>query len=96
MIIRKMLNINIKYSVPVRYYATCNEASCPWFVNDAKLNYRNSFWLRGYHKKHKCRLTKKSVKVTFTWIAEMIKGCVVIDHNVKISLIKNYIQENSY
>ncbi|KAH9744160.1 SWIM-type domain-containing protein [Citrus sinensis] len=57
------------------------------------LNDRNGFWLRGYHKKHECRLTKKSVKVTSTWIAEMIKGHVAIDANVKISLLRTYMQE---
>ena len=33
------------------------------------------------------------MKVTSTWIAEMIKGHVAIDANVKISLPKNYMQE---
>ncbi|KAK9184816.1 hypothetical protein WN943_025167 [Citrus x changshan-huyou] len=60
--VRKGFNINIKYSEPRRYYATCKEPSCLWFVNGARLNDRNGFWLRGYHKKHECRLTKKSVK----------------------------------
>ncbi|KAK9193218.1 hypothetical protein WN944_003915 [Citrus x changshan-huyou] len=91
--VRKGFNINIKYSEPRRYYATCKEPGCPWFVNGARLNDRNGFWLRGYHKKHECRLTKKSVKVTSTWIAEMIKGHVAIDANVKISLLRTYMQE---
>ncbi|XP_015386640.2 uncharacterized protein LOC107177409 [Citrus sinensis] len=91
--VRKWFNINIKYSEPKRYYATCKEPDCPWFVNGARLNDRNGFWLRGYHKKHECRLTKKSVKVTSTWISEMIKGHVAIDANVKISLLRTYIQE---
>ncbi|KAH9681520.1 SWIM-type domain-containing protein [Citrus sinensis] len=91
--VRKGFNINIKYSEPRRYYATCKEPGCPWFVNGARLNDRNVFWLRGYHKKHECRLTKKFVKVTSTWIAEMIKGHVAIDANVKISLLRTYMQE---
>ncbi|KAK9184716.1 hypothetical protein WN943_025067 [Citrus x changshan-huyou] len=91
--VRKGFNINIKYSEPRRYYTTCKELGCPWFVNGARLNDRNGFWLRGYHKKHECRLTKKSVKVTSTWIAEMIKGHVAIDANVKISLLRTYMQE---
>ena len=33
------------------------------------------------------------MKVTSTWIAEMIKGHVATDANVKISLLKNYMQE---
>ena len=49
--------------------------------------------MRGYQKKHESKLTKKSVKVTSTWVAEMIKGHVAIDANVKISLLKNYMQE---
>ncbi|KAH9655260.1 SWIM-type domain-containing protein [Citrus sinensis] len=91
--IRKGFNISIKYSEPRRYFATCKEASCPWFVKGARLNDRNGFWLREYQKKHECKLTKKSVKVTSTWVAEMIKGHVAIDANVKISLLKNYMQE---
>ncbi|KAH9700194.1 SWIM-type domain-containing protein [Citrus sinensis] len=91
--VRKEFNINIKYSELRRYYATCKEPGCPWFVNGARLNDRNGFWLRGYHKKHECMLTKKYVKVTSTWIAEMIKGHVTIDANVKISLLRTYIQE---
>ncbi|KAK9226533.1 hypothetical protein WN943_011581 [Citrus x changshan-huyou] len=63
------------------------------FVNGGRLNERNGFWLRGYHKKHECRLTKQSVKVASTWIAEMIEGHVAIDPNVKISLLKTYMQE---
>ena len=91
--IRKWFNISIKYSEQRRYFATCKEAGCPWFVKGARLNYRNGFWLRGYQKKHECKLTKKSVKVTSTWVAEMIKGHVAIDANVKISLLKNYMLE---
>ncbi|KAH9671368.1 SWIM-type domain-containing protein [Citrus sinensis] len=91
--IRKEFNINIKYSEPRRYYATCKEAGYPLFVNGARLNDRDGFWLRKYHKKHECKLTKKYVKVTSTWIAEMIKGHVAIDANVNISLFKNYKQE---
>ena len=91
--VRKGFNINIKYSEPRRYYATCKEPGCPWFVNGGRLNDRNGFWLRGYHKKHECRLTKQYVKVTSTWIAEMIKGHVAIDPNVKISILKTYMQE---
>ncbi|KAK9184279.1 hypothetical protein WN943_024627 [Citrus x changshan-huyou] len=66
--VRKVFNINIKYSEPKRYYATCKEPGCPW-------------------------LTKQSVKVTSTWIVEMIKGHVAIDSNVKISLLKTYMKE---
>ncbi|XP_024046765.1 uncharacterized protein LOC112101076 [Citrus clementina] len=91
--VRKGFNINIKYSELRRYYATCKEPGCPWFVNGGRLNDRNGFWLRGYHKKHECKLTKQSVKVTSTWIAEMIKGHVAIDPNVKISILKTYMQE---
>ncbi|KAH9658366.1 SWIM-type domain-containing protein [Citrus sinensis] len=91
--VRKGFNINIKYSEPRRYYATCKEPGCPWFVNGVRLNDRNGFWLRGYHKKHECMLTKKSMKMTSTWIAEMIKGHVAIDANVKISLLRTYMQE---
>ncbi|KAH9715583.1 SWIM-type domain-containing protein [Citrus sinensis] len=91
--IRKKFNINIKYSELRINYATCKEAGCPWFVKGARLNDRNGFWLRGYQKKHECKLTKKSVKATSTWIAEMIKGHVATDANVKISLLKNYMQE---
>ncbi|KAH9789142.1 SWIM-type domain-containing protein [Citrus sinensis] len=93
MMVRKGFNINIKYSEPRRYYATCKEPGCPWFVNGGRLNDRNGFWLRGYHKKHECRFTKQSVKVTSTWIAEMIKEHVAIDLNVKISILKTYMQE---
>ena len=91
--VRKGFNVNIKYSESRRYYATCKEPGCPWFVNGGTLNDRNGFWLRGYHKKHECRLTKQYVKVTSTCIAEMIKGHVAIDHNVKISILKTYMQE---
>ncbi|KAK9208792.1 hypothetical protein WN944_001152 [Citrus x changshan-huyou] len=63
--VRKGFNINIKYSEPRRYYATCKEPGYPWFVNGGRLNDRNGFWLRGYHKKHECRLTKQSVKEKF-------------------------------
>ncbi|KAH9718054.1 SWIM-type domain-containing protein [Citrus sinensis] len=91
--IRKEFNISIKYSEPRRYFATCKEAGCPWFVKGARLNDRNGFWLRGYQKKHECKLTKKSVKVTSTWVAEIMKGHVAIDANVMISLLKNDMQE---
>lgn len=43
--------------------------------------------------KNICQLTKKDVKVTCIRIIDVIRGHVAIDHNVKICLLKNYMQE---
>ena len=43
----------------------------------AKLNDGIGFILREYNKKHECRLTSKTMKVTYTWVVTEIKksGC---------------------
>ncbi|KAK9205168.1 hypothetical protein WN943_015435 [Citrus x changshan-huyou] len=48
---------------------------------------------RFYNKKHECRLTSKTVKVSSSWVASKIKSQVAIDPNVKIDLLKNFMQE---
>ncbi|KAK9211410.1 hypothetical protein WN943_000786 [Citrus x changshan-huyou] len=48
---------------------------------------------RFYNKKHEFRLTNKTVKVSSSWVASKIKSQIAIDPNVKIDLLKNFMQE---
>ena len=91
--VRKRFAIKTVYSEPRRFLGTCKNADCPWYVSGAKLNNGTSFTLREYNKKHECRLTNKTVKVTSAWVASKIKGQVVVDPNVKIYILKNHVQE---
>ena len=92
-IIKKGFAIKTIYSEPRRLMGTCKELGCPWFVAGAKLNDGTGFILREYNKKHKCRLTSKIVKVTSARVATKIKSQVVFNQNVKIDLLKNYMEE---
>ncbi|KAK9227179.1 hypothetical protein WN943_012228 [Citrus x changshan-huyou] len=92
-IIRKGFAIKTIYSEPRRFVGTCKEAGCPWYVAGAKLNDGTGFILRQYNKKHECRLTSKTMKVSSSWVASKIKSQVAIDPNVKIDLLKNFMQE---
>ena len=62
-------------------------------MSGTKLNDEIGFILREYNKKHECRLTNKTVKVTFAWVTSKIKGQVIVDPNVKIDILKNHVQE---
>ena len=57
-----------------------------------KLNDGTGFILRKYNKKHECKLTSKTVKVTSAWVATKIKSQVTVDPNVKIDLLKNFMK----
>ena len=92
-VIRKGFAIKIVYSEPKRFVGTCKEAGCPWYVSGAKLNDGAGFILPEYNKRHECRLTSKTIKVTSTWVATNVKSQVVVDPNVKIDLLKNFMQE---
>ena len=48
--IRKGFKISIKYSEPRRYYATCKEVGCPWFVKGARLKIRMVFGCKDIRK----------------------------------------------
>lgn len=89
--IRKRFTIKTVYSKPRRFMVTCKQHSCPWYVVGAKMNDRSGFILWEYNKKHDCRLANKTVKVTSTWVATKVKNQVIVDHNLKIDMLKNYI-----
>ena len=91
--IRKGFAIKTVYSEPRRFVGTCKEAGCPRYVFDAKLNDETGFILWEYNKKQECRLTSKTIKVTSAWVAIKIKSQVVVEPNVKIDLLKNFMQE---
>ena len=57
------------------------------------MNDRSGFILCEYNKKHDCGLTNRTLKVTSTWVATKRKSQVAIDLNVKIDILKNYMQE---
>ena len=62
--VRKRFAIKTVYIEPRRFVSTCKEANYPWYVSGAKLNDGTCFILQEYNKKHECRLTNKTMKVT--------------------------------
>ncbi|KAH9794012.1 SWIM-type domain-containing protein [Citrus sinensis] len=89
----KGFEITKVYNEPRRFYGKCKISDCPWYVMGGKIRGNGGFAIKELQKKHECRQTGKSVAVNSKWIAEKIKGKVVVDPHVKISVLREFMHE---
>ena len=89
----KGFEITKVYNEPRRFYGKCRINDCPWYVMGGKKKGKCRFAIKELQKKHECRQTGKSVAVSSKWIIKKIKSKVDVDPHVKISILREFMQE---